>query len=254
MPGTLAREPRSVACPAHVCVATFAARQPMPASTHRAAAAMDEAELRTCWQHALGGDRAALRTLVMDLGAVVRCRVARSLLRLGGAARGRDLRQETTDLAQDVMVALFSDDLRALRAWDPERGMGLRGFVGLLAEREVASILRSRRRSPFSDDPTPPEDLEALAPRRPDPEAHMIDRDLTEKLLVRLREELSPLGWRLFLALWRDQQEVDQLVTELDMTSEAIWAWRSRIRKRALRLRAELSHIDDDDLATKAIG
>src|SRR5687768_1618744 len=80
--------------------------------------------------------------------------VARGLARRMVKARGRDLRQEVEDLTQEVFVALFADDARALRLWDPARGASLANFVGLLAEREVASILRSGRRSPWTEDPT----------------------------------------------------------------------------------------------------
>lgn len=202
---------------------------------------MDEGALRTHLENALAGDRAALRALVTDLTVVVRCRVARSLLRQQRAAHGRDLRQETRELTQEVVAALFADEQRALRSWDPARGLGLANFVGLLAERELASIFRSRRRNPWAQEPLAPDDLDAVAPRSDDLERKLIHRDLVQKLLARLERELSPLGMRIFLAVWRDHKEVNELTEELGMTSEAIWAWRSRIRKRAHLIAAELT-------------
>ncbi len=202
---------------------------------------LDEGELRALWDRAQHGDRAALRDLMGQLAVIVRCRVLRSLLRRRGASLGRDLAQEATDLTQEVIVGLFADGQRTLRAWDPERGLGLGGFVGFVAEREVASILRSRRRSPWSDDPTAPEDLEPLTRRSPDPESQVADRQLAEKLLERLRLELSPLGMQLFFLFWRDQKEVHEICEELSMSKDAVWAWRSRLRKRARAIAEELT-------------
>src|SRR5262245_25583265 len=89
-------------------------------------------------------DPAAARELVKLLHPVVQARVARVLWRTRGAA-GRDLRQEVEDMSQDVFAFLFQDGARALRAWEPERGLSLANFVGLLAERRTLSTLRSAR-------------------------------------------------------------------------------------------------------------
>ena len=78
------------------------------------------------------------------LTPVIQARVARTLLahrsRLAG---GRDVRQEVEDLSQDVFLALFDRDGHVLRSWEPERGLSLENFVGLVAERQVLSFLRS---------------------------------------------------------------------------------------------------------------
>lgn len=212
---------------------------------------MDEGPLRKQLEHALAGDRAALRALVTELTVVVRCRVARSLLRQRRAAHGRDLRQETSELTQEVVAALFADEQKALRSWDPARGLGLASFVGLLTERELASIFRSRRRNPWTQEPLAPDDLEAVAPRSNDVERNAINRDLVEKLLARLERELSPLGMQIFLAIWRDHKDVSELTKELGMSSEAIWAWRSRIRKRAHSIAADLTRAGGVDAAAR---
>ena len=80
--------------------------------------------------------------------------MARVLLRRESAGLGRDVRQELEDIAQEVFAALFADGARLLKMWSPERGLSLANFVGLLAEREAISILRSGRRSPWTEDPT----------------------------------------------------------------------------------------------------
>jgi RNA polymerase sigma-70 factor (ECF subfamily) len=101
-------------------------------------------------ERALRGDRASLRVLVGELTPVIQARVARVLLRSAtGRQAGRAVRQEVEDMTQEVFVSLLEDGGKALRSWAPERGASLKNFVGLLAERQAMSILRSGRRSPW---------------------------------------------------------------------------------------------------------
>ena len=103
--------------------------------------------------HALSGDPAALTRLVALLTPVIQARVARTLLaRRFRLAAGRDVRQEVEDLSQEVFLALFARGGRVLRAWEPERGLSLENFVGLVAERQVLSFLRSSRRNPWPEE------------------------------------------------------------------------------------------------------
>jgi RNA polymerase sigma-70 factor (ECF subfamily) len=190
---------------------------------------------------ALAGGRGETEALVDALVPVVQARVARALLRQSGRARGRDVRQEVADMTQEVFAALFADGARALRAWDAARGLSLKNFVGLLAEHEVAAILRSGRRSPWWEDPTevppePPPDA-----RAPDPERLAADRELLRALLDALRARLSPLGLALFHALMVEQRPVDDVCREHQMTADAVYAWRSRLARLARQLAAEMA-------------
>ncbi len=84
--------------------------------------------------------------------------------------RGRDARQEVKDLTQHVLMILFAEEGRALLRWDPDGGASFANFVGLIAEREIASILRSRRRSP-GEEPTEAGDLDEITSADPGHEA-----------------------------------------------------------------------------------
>src|SRR5215471_16061481 len=86
---------------------------------------------------ALAGDRRATEDLVGRLARVIQVRVGVALLRRRHAARGRTLAQEVEDLMQEVFAALFEQDGRVLRRWDPARGLSLKSYVGLVAEREA---------------------------------------------------------------------------------------------------------------------
>jgi RNA polymerase sigma-70 factor (ECF subfamily) len=192
-------------------------------------------------QRALAGDASAVRPLVDVLGPVVHARVARAVVRCAAARRqGRDQRQDAQDLVQEVFVALFADDAKALRSWDPRRGMSLFNFVGMVAEHQVASILRSGRRNPWTEEPTLGETLESSVGASDTVEDRVLARDVLVRLLARLREELSPRAMLLFELLVVEERTVEDAAGQLGMTADAVYAWRARFAKVVRRLGAEM--------------
>jgi RNA polymerase sigma factor (sigma-70 family) len=189
---------------------------------------------------ALAGDQLAIEKLVALLTPVIQARIARTLLayRRGGSA-GRDVHQEVADLAQEVFLLLFSHDGKVLRSWQPERGLTLENFVGLVAERQTVSLLRSGRRSPWKEDPTLEADLDQNAASHPEPEAAAASRDQLQRLLRRLEEELSPLGRHLFDLIFVQELAVAEVEAKTGLSADAVYAWRSRLRKLARRLLEE---------------
>ena len=156
-------------------------------------------------------------------------------------AGGRDVRQEVEDLSQDVFLALFSRDGYVLRTWQAERGLSLENFVGLIAERQVLSFLRSGRRNPWKEEPLLASD--ELDPEAPEsgPEAAASSREHLALLLGRLREELSPLGWRLFELLFVREMSQSEVEAATGLSADAVYAWRSRLRRLAQKVLAEMS-------------
>lgn len=195
---------------------------------------------RKLLDRALAGDAAARRELVTTLLPVVQVRVARVLARRRTRSN-RDVRQEVADLVQEVFAALFENDGHALRAWDPSRGLSLASFCGFIAEREAASILRSGRRSPWTEDATPSEDLERDLGATTNAELGAVSREYLERLMDRLREELSPRGLEMFQRLVIDEETVESVCTSTGMTPDAVYAWRSRLGKVARRIGAEIA-------------
>ncbi len=186
---------------------------------------------------ALEGNTAAIEKMVAGLTPVIQARIARTLLtyRRGGAA-GRDVHQEVADLAQEVFLLLFSQDGKVLRTWSAERGLTFENFVGLVAERQTLSLLRSGRRSPWKEDPTLAQDLDLHAANLPEPEEVVASRDQLRFLFRRLKEELSPLGYHLFDLIFVQELEVGEVETTTGLSADAVYAWRSRLRKLARRL------------------
>jgi RNA polymerase sigma factor (sigma-70 family) len=203
---------------------------------------MDDQAIQDEVRSALAGDEAALNRLVRKLTPVIQSRVARGLLRWRtGAAAGRDVRQEVEDITQNIFLHLFADDGKVLRSWHPELGLSLLNFVGLVAKRQTASILRSRKRSPWNkEDPTLFEDFNQPA-RESDPEETAVWREKFKLLLGRLTEELSPQGWRLFDLLFLQELPIEEVTRQTGMSPAAVYKWRSRLRQLVRRLLDEKS-------------
>lgn len=159
---------------------------------------------------------------------VVQARVARTVARLGGA--NRDAREVVRDLTQDTFAVLFDRDGHVLRTWDPERGLSLRNFVGLVAERHARSILTTRRRSPWTDDPHP--DPDQWAPTAPAVDAAVESRDLLRTALQRVEAELSPKGLAMFDALLLDDRPADEVADAHQVSVDAVYQWRRRLLER----------------------
>jgi RNA polymerase sigma-70 factor (ECF subfamily) len=176
----------------------------------------------------LAGDRKAVRAFVDAMSPVIEARAARALLRRVRGS-GREMGQEIADLTQDVFAALFAHDARVLRAWDRGRGLSLANFVGLVAERQIASTLRNGRRDPWRDVPEELDVIESIGPSVPDAFEQIASRSVLDRLLDRLQESLSVRGLVLFHRLYVAEEPVDEVAASMGMTRDAIYAWRARV-------------------------
>ncbi len=191
------------------------------------------------------GQKEAVSALVKRLAPVARASVARVLFRHRARARGRDLVQEAEDLTQEALVALFEDGARVLLSYSEDRGASLDTFVRVVSERTALSILRSGKRSPFSEDPTDELELTAQAEPTPSAEARTVSRDTLARLNDRLKLELAPRGYLLFRRLFVDEADVEKVAEEVGMGRDAIYAWKHRFAKSVLRIAAELEQSSD---------
>lgn len=205
-------------------------------------------------REALAGDQAALSRLVATLTPVMQARVARTLLaRRSRLSAHRNVRQEVEDLTQEIFLSLFAKGGRVLRGWDGERGLSLENFVGLVSERHVVSFLRSARRNPWREEPESPGVLDAPT-REPGPEEAAVSREQLRFLLDRLRETLSPLGRRLFELLFVQELSVEDAMETSGLSADAVYAWRSRLRRLARHLMAEVSGTEEPARTTRKDG
>src|SRR5439155_4547154 len=165
----------------------------------------------------------------------------RAILRRREHRAQRNLGQEVEELTQEVFLVLFADAARVLRAWDPARGLSLRNYVGMVAEREIADILQSGRRRPWNERRTAEEPTEAEIGTSPGPEAKVVARELFTSVIAQLRQELSPKGFELFEMLFVDDCPVEDACAATGMSRDAIYAWRSRLPKIVRRIADAIS-------------
>lgn len=189
---------------------------------------------------AIAGDEPSIRLIVDCLTPVIQGRAARLLLLRRPWGENREIRQEVEDLTQEVLLALFVDDAKVLRDWQPARGLVLERFVALVADRRITSVLRSRRRNPWHERPTEMETFERTQTAPDDPAQEAETRQLYRRILDRLRLELSPLGWHLFDLFFLQELPFAEVRKRANLSAAAAYAWRSRLRKAAKRLAAEL--------------
>lgn len=190
---------------------------------------------------ALEGDRLAAAELVATLAPVIRRSVIKTLLR-DRSRSGGGVAQEAEDMTQEVLLSLFSEDLRIFRAWQPERGLSLESFVAFVARRQALSLLRTRRTNPFHLQPTDPADLENQPPSSRGRDAHRSTehRQSLERLALALRARLSPIGLEMFQRLFVEEQSVSDISRNTGLSAESVYQWRTRIKKAALEVRTAL--------------
>ncbi len=194
-------------------------------------------------QRALSGDRNALLAFVRLVTPVIQARVAR-VLHARGRRAGAAVRDEVEDITQQVFLSLFERDAHVLRVWDPQRGLSLKNFVGLVAERDAMSIARRGRRSPcvVQDDNSVDRDAAAEGQQLVESfELQVESRDILLNVVHTLRERLSPLGLQLFEMLVVDQMPVDEVASAMSMTAVAVYAWSSRLAKQARAIASEFA-------------
>jgi RNA polymerase sigma-70 factor (ECF subfamily) len=179
----------------------------------------------------LTGDREKVRAFVERVTPVIQARVARLLLKNYRAAAGDRIREEVADLSQEVFVALFAEKGRVLRGWDPDKGLSLLNYVGLVAHRLTVSALRTRKRNPFTEEPTEDASFDVLREGSPSADAQVTSRDLLHKVFQRTEAGLSPTGRKLFRLIFIEERDVGEITGDTGMTDAAVYAWKSRLNK-----------------------
>jgi RNA polymerase sigma-70 factor (ECF subfamily) len=202
--------------------------------------AAPDREIRSLVERALGGDANATAMLIDGIAPIVQVRVARMLLKRQSQSKGRDLRHDLEDLVQEVFAALFSNRGKSLLAWDPTRGLGFLSFVGFLAEREVGMLMRTRKRNPWTEDPTMGDVLVTMTGAADSHEAKIESREVLQHLAERLQERLSPQGRHYFQLLYVESRPVKAVAEETGTSMDALYAWRSRLGKLLRQLHGEL--------------
>ncbi|MEO1338418.1 MAG: sigma-70 family RNA polymerase sigma factor, partial [Myxococcota bacterium] len=156
-----------------------------------------------------------------------------------------DLGRDLEDLMQEVFVRLFAENARALRAWDPDRGLSLVGFVRMVADREVSNVFASGRRQPSAERLELEENMDLHArSTAPDEERRAIDRDLLLKVYRELQTWLTPRGRELFTVVYLEERPLEEVAERFEMKRGALYAWRNRVGRKARSLLEKLQSED----------
>lgn len=178
----------------------------------------------------IGGDPAAVQEFVCTFTPVLRAVVRRTL-------SGNDA-QRIEDVLQDLFVLLFRDGGRALLAWDPALGRSLKVFLCVLAHHRAIDHVRRETRH-ARERPTTAEDLARQADR--DTAAQPAEGPAwLETLFRRFREEASPQDQRLLEMCFLEEMDPREVAAQLDLTPEAVYQRRHRLKQRLLKLKAEI--------------
>jgi RNA polymerase sigma-70 factor (ECF subfamily) len=188
--------------------------------------------------------------LALEITPVIRARVARRLRRSGIMSQCGESRYETEDLCQDVLTRLLERGGRLLRQWDPERGLSLRNFVGLIADRFVGGILRYKgARKESAMEPGALYDTPCPVPH---PAIVAEQREMLEVLRRLLAGRISERGMAVYQLLFVQQQSVLAVADRMGLREGAIYSWRSRIRKQLRLISVQLMLVDQEDRARDA--
>jgi len=183
---------------------------------------------RTLIRQAAQGQRAAQEMLRRRLARVIGARVRRFLdrfLRLRMAGR------DAADLYQDIWVALTKEGWKVMLAWEPERGRGLEGYVGMVCERELSHTARSSRTQSRSPEVLAVDGEQPEAAGGTSPELAIVARDLGGRLEKHLMDTLSARDAVILRLLYQDGRKPAQAAKALGVNTQVIYNVQHHIRR-----------------------
>ncbi len=170
--------------------------------------------------------RRHVNCLIEQVKPVIERVVRRALVRYQIPGGRRAVGQEVDDLVQDVLEHLFVQDIPAISLYDPNRG-DLPQWVGRVARNLVASILRSKRRNPWTLVPVDDAFLEISG-------GYAVDASECFDQVEAIEDLLRNEGARttlLFRAMI-EGQDAAETAARTATSVAAIYSARARLRKR----------------------
>lgn len=184
-------------------------------------------------RRAIAGEKAAERALLKEILPAVQKGVA-SVLRKAPRREARDTRQEVAELCQQVLLELFEDHGKKIAMWDPDRGLSLPRYIELVARHIVIGILRTRHKNPWEMHLVEPSDIDALMGECESPEQIVAREELKVTTLASVESQLTDKG-RAVLNGFLAGQSIDEVAAHNQMSTNAVYVWRTRIAQLAAR-------------------
>jgi len=183
----------------------------------------------------LDGGEASVRGLVAHIAPFVQAEVAMMMTRYGNI-RGRSGRQEVQDLVQDVFIVLFKDNGKTLRSWREDGGRKFGSFVRLVAKRRILSVMRTRSKNPWPDEPTEHQLLDRAA-HTGEFDSALGFREELEVLWEKLSRWFADEDHLLFQLFFVEGLSIDEVESVTGKSRQALYSWRRELRKFARGVR-----------------
>lgn len=185
-------------------------------------------DARALIELAFRGRKSAMRTLTRRLLPVVHARVKMYFARRGGrAVDGRD----EHDLVQDSWLRLLANQGALLKAYDPNRGKSLEGYVGMVVRRELWLANERAHRIKRGGGLAPVELNEQIAASNDDsPERTLLERDLLQHVWSHLDTQLPTRGRLVLRLLYEDGMRPADAAQLMGVKLQVVYNWQHRIR------------------------
>ncbi len=172
----------------------------------------------------LADDVAAWRQFNLQYTGLVRSCISRVTERF----RGLVTREDVREIHAQFFVNLLSSDKRRLRSFDPQRGVRLSSWLGMLAVHAAYDYLRVLRRQPSGPNI---DDLPDLSADLPDPDDHCNRREQAH-WVAQVLDELSAKD-REFMTLYFGRGLPPHVVAEtMGISIKTVYTKKHKIRSR----------------------
>lgn len=143
------------------------------------------------------------------------------------------------DLIADAWVALFADDCRRVRAFDPSRGYQLSSWIGQIATNHTIDQLRRRRCHRSLNEMDPNEQL-AVNHRTPH---DLLEQRQAWELTYRALSVMKEDDRRFLIASFHDERPPAEMARDLGVSVNTVYSRRFKVRAKLSRLAARLAAI-----------
>lgn len=155
-------------------------------------------------------------------------------------APSKQLLEHRDDLIQTCLLYLYEDSAKVLKMWDPEAGMTLSSFIGLVVRRRIYRIFRYKRGNPAAMALFPPEDIERLLESAPEDPGNLEDEIASATALSSVRKcveagDLSERDRRLYRAYYVDERDGNDICSAEGLSTDGLHQALKRVRERIRR-------------------
>lgn len=172
----------------------------------------------------LGNDRNAWKQFETQYSRLMYSCISRVLRRFSSLLSSEDIEEVYSTLCVD----LLANDKRKLRGFDPARGTKLSTWLGLLANHAAYDFLRSRKRSPRTEELSHLEPVACGATGIED----VVAARQTARRVKELLADFSPKDQRFMQLYYGEGLEPEVVATQMGISVKTVYTKKHKIRAR----------------------